>query len=93
MLVNSAIQRQRGFDGELHGALVQDRQGAGQAETNRAGVGIGRIAELRRAGAEDLGFGKELDVDFQADDDFVFRHHFRRDSHLCGILGHEFQKL
>src|SRR6185369_861913 len=61
---NSAMGGQTGLDCKLHDLLVQYRQGARQAETDRAGLRVGGGAELRRAAAEDLGAGFQLDVYF-----------------------------
>ncbi len=58
--------------------LVQHRQRARQSQANGASVRIRRIAEARRAGAERLGQGLQLHVDFKTDDRLVARHHFRR---------------
>ena len=76
MFVNGAVQGERGAHGHFHGALVQNRQRAGQAEADGTDIGIGRIAEMRGAAAEDFGVGQKLDVDFQADDGLVFGEEF-----------------
>ena len=73
MLVDGAIQGERGAHGQFDSAFVQNRQRAGQAEADRAHIRVGRIAEAVGAGAENLGVGQKLDVDFQADDGLVFR--------------------
>ena len=66
-----AVGRQAGFNGKLYDLLVEDGQGAGQAETNRAGLRVGCLAEIFRAAAKNLGVGGQLDMHFQADDSFV----------------------
>src|SRR5437899_11182325 len=64
VLVNGAVDGERGAHGHFDRALVENRESAGQAEANRADVGIGRIAETRGTAAENFRFGGELDVDF-----------------------------
>ncbi len=64
---DAAAERQAGADGELDSLLVQDRQDTGQAQADRAGVGIRVGAKARRAPAEDLGLGGELGVDLEPD--------------------------
>ena len=68
---NLAVQRGRGEDGELHRALVQHRQSTRHSQAHRTDIGVGRIAEVRRAAAKDLSLRQQLDVDFQSDDRFV----------------------
>src|SRR5579872_516893 len=65
--INSAVQRQRGFDRELYRMAAQDRKSSRQPQANRANVGIRRSAETGRAATKDLGACRELDVHFQAD--------------------------
>ena len=60
-----AVQRQADPDGRLHGRLVEGGQRAGQAQAHRAHLGVGFGAEIRRAGAEHLGGGRQFDVHFQ----------------------------
>jgi hypothetical protein len=79
MIVDGAIQCKRGAHGHFDGTFVQDGESAGQAEAHRADVGVWRVAEAGRAPAEDFRPGEELDVDFEADDGFVFREHVGRD--------------
>src|SRR5690606_9877555 len=67
-LVHRAVQAERGARAQLHRAPVHDRQRAGQPETHRADVRVRRGAELGRVRAEQLGRGRELDVDLEADD-------------------------
>ena len=50
---------------------VEHGQRAGQAEADGAGVRVGRVAEGSAAGAEHLGLGFDLAVDFEADGDEV----------------------
>ncbi len=61
--------------------LVGQRQRPGQAEADRAGEGVRRLAEGQRAAAEHLRRGGELDVNLQADDglvlDLVLAHRVR----------------
>ena len=83
ILLDAQIERQRGAQGQLQSALIEHRQGAGQAEADRAGVGVRRIAESRGAGAEDFGRSLQLHVDFEPDDGLVSRGDFRRDSRDC----------
>ena len=57
---------------------VEHRQRAGQAQADRADVGVGRRAEAGGAAAENLGGGGELDVHFEADHRLIARDEFRR---------------
>ena len=52
----------------------------GKSQANGASVRIRRIAEARRAGAERLGQGLQLHVNFETDDRLVPRHDFGRDA-------------
>ena len=61
------VNRQAEFAGHAHGFGVEHRQGAGHAEVDQAGLGVGLGAEGDGAGREDLRLGAELGVDFQAD--------------------------
>src|SRR5579864_6874144 len=84
------MQRQGRADAQLDGALVEHRQGARQSQADGASVRIRPIAEARRAGAERLGQGLQLHVDFKADDRLVPSHDFGRDpreAFLC-LLSH-----
>jgi hypothetical protein len=63
-----AVQRQADADGRLDAFRVEHRQRAGQAQADRADLGVGLGAELRRAAAEHLRGGAELDVHLEADD-------------------------
>ena len=64
---------------ERHGRLerqfkrlaIHHRQGARQAQRNGVGLRVGRQAEVGAAPGEHLALGLELNVDLQADDDFV----------------------
>src|SRR5882762_3582037 len=76
MLVNGAIQRERGAHGHFDGALVQHGESSGQAEADGADVGVRGITEARGAAAEDFGAREKLDVDFEADDGLVSRQDF-----------------
>ena len=62
-----AVQREPDPDGRLDGGLVGDRQAAGQAQADRADLGVGLGAEVGRAAAEHLGARAQLDVRLQAD--------------------------
>src|SRR5213082_1098029 len=75
MVVDRAVQGERGAHGHLDGALVEHGQSAGEAEADGTDIGVGRIAEASGAAAEDFCAREELDVDFQADDRLVFREH------------------
>ena len=66
-----AIDHQSGEQRFLDGLAVEHGQRAGQAEADRAGVGVGRVAERGAAGAEHLGVRFDLAVDFEADGDEV----------------------
>src|SRR5204863_10105114 len=74
MLVDGAIEGERGAHGHFDSALVEDRKSAGEPEAHGADVGVRRIAEARGAATEDFCFREELDVDLEADDGLIFRH-------------------
>ncbi len=61
------IEGEAGLHGILQHLPVQDRQGARHTGAHRAAVRVGRAAELRRAGAENLGPGGKLHVGLQTD--------------------------
>jgi len=82
MLVDGAVQCQRGAHGQFDGAFVQNRKGAGESKAYGTDIRIGRIAEVGRAAAENLGVRQKLDVDLQADDGLVFREQFGSDGRL-----------
>jgi len=88
MLVNSAIDGQRGAHSHFDGAFVENGERAGEAEADRKHVGVRRIAKPRGAAAENLGFGEELDVDFQADDWLVLGEQFGRHGGFGGEFRH-----
>ena len=68
--MHRALERRRGSHGVLHGAPVQDRQGAGQPEADRTDVAVRRSAERGAATAENLGRGPKLGVNLKPDDRF-----------------------
>jgi len=72
--VNRAAERQRRSYGQLYRFTVDDRQRAGQTQTNRANVGVRRLPEVRAAAAEELRLRQQLRVDFQPNNDFVVSH-------------------
>ena len=74
-LRNFAVQRQPDPDRRLDRLAVDDRHRAGQAQAGRADLGVRVGAELRRAAAEHLGHGVELDVDLEAQRRVVRRQH------------------
>ena len=69
--VDAAVQRHGRQRGELHCFAVQHRQRSRQTQADGTNIGVGRIAEMSGAGAEDLGRGQELDVHLQPDDRLV----------------------
>jgi len=79
VFVDGAMQGERSAHGHFDSALVEHGKSSGQAETDRANVGVRRVAEARGAAAEDFGAREKLDVDFQADDGLVLREHFGRE--------------
>ena len=91
MLVDGAVKGESGAHGELDGALVEDGKRAGKAKADGANVGVRRIAETRGAGTKDFGVGEKLDVDFEADNRFVFGAHLGREhgSFFGGFGGHD----
>ncbi len=58
--------------GHAHRFTVEHGKRSGKPETDRAAVGIRRIAERGGAAAEHLGFRQKLGVNFEADDRFKF---------------------
>ncbi|MCY1179907.1 hypothetical protein D9M73_203260 [compost metagenome] len=64
------VDGQAELAGHAHGFRVQYRQGAGHAEVNQAGLGVGLGAEGGGAAGENLRLGAELCVDFQPDHGF-----------------------
>ena len=62
-----AVEREADPDRGLDRGAVGDRQRPGQAETDRADLGVGLRAETGRAAAEHLRPRAELDVRLQAD--------------------------
>ncbi len=70
--VQGGIRGQPQPDRKFHHPAVQNRQGSGHAQTDRAGMGVGRRAKLGGAGAEDLAVGLELGMHLQPDDGFKF---------------------
>ena len=63
-----AVEHEPDADRRLHGHRVDDRQGTGQTQTHRAGLGVGLGAELGRAAAEHLRRGVQLDVHLESHD-------------------------
>jgi len=68
---HAAVERQRRLDGKVERAPVHHRQRPRQAETNRAGRRVRRLAKRRATAAEKLCPRQELNVDFQTDDGAV----------------------
>jgi hypothetical protein len=69
LLGNVGVQRLPHLHGGLDGRLVEHGQRSREAETDRAGVGVGLgVRRVGRAATEQLGVGLELDVDLQPDD-------------------------
>ena len=94
MVVNGAIQGERGAHGHFDGTLVEHGESAGEAEADGADVGVWGIAETRGTAAEDFCAREELDVDFQADDGLVFREHVGSDGGgLWSGFRHKRQRL
>src|ERR1700737_3457431 len=63
-----AVERGADGHGQLDGPLVDHRERTGQAQADRAHVGIGLVAEHVGAPAEQLGHRLELAVHLQTDD-------------------------
>ena len=82
---DAAAQGQAGHNGVFHRLAVDNRQRAGQTQAHRADPAVGRsVLIIRRARAEHLAPGLQLDMDFQSDDGFVV--HSRLTSQVCGFL-------
>lgn len=88
MLMHGAVQSQGGAHSHFDDPLVEDREGAGEAQADRAGISVGGVTEAGGAGAEDLGIGEQLDVNFQADNRLIFGQDFGRES---GRIWREFR--
>ena len=67
ILIHGRVDCLREAHGFAHRLAVEHRQRAGQPEAGGADMAIGRIAEACGAGAENLGFGVELNMDFKPD--------------------------
>ena len=94
MVVYGAVQGERGTYGHFNGALVEHGQSTGEAEADRADVGVGRIAKAGGAAAEDFCAREELDVDLEADDGLVFGEHVGGDGGgLWSGFRHKRQRL
>src|SRR3974377_1094893 len=78
VFVDGAVEGQSGTHAQFHDALIQDWQSTGQPQTYWTNVGIWCIAKAIGATAKNLGLGKELRVNFQADDHLVFGEEFGR---------------
>src|SRR3954447_8790423 len=63
--LDGAVQRQADAHRQLDRLAVQHGQRAGQAQRHRIDVGVGLVAESVRAGGEQLGHRRQLDVDFE----------------------------
>ncbi len=68
---DAAIQQVARQRGQAQALVIGHGQDAGQAEADRADVGVGRGAKFIGATAPHLRFRFELDVRFQPDDSFV----------------------
>ncbi len=64
------IDRQAELARHAHGFGIEHRQGAGHAEVDQAGLGVGLGAEGGGAAGKDLRLGRELCVDLQPDHGF-----------------------
>lgn len=73
-IADRTVKRHCSFHRVLYGLAVKNRQYAGVAETDWAGMCIGRSAEFCGAAAEDFGLGMKLHMNFKPDDRFIFRH-------------------
>src|SRR5260370_39611299 len=79
-LLHGAVKRQRRAYGHLQGPAIEDRQRARQAEAYLADAGIGRVADARRAAAEDFGLRAKSPAHFEADDRLAASEGVRRDT-------------
>jgi len=74
IVVDGAVKGEARAGGILHGGLVQNGQHARHPGAHLADVGVGLHPERRGAGAEQLGFGAEVNMHFKADDGFISGH-------------------
>ena len=70
-LVDAALQGHRRQSREFDGLAIQHGQGAGESQTHRADIRVGRISEACGAGAKNLRDSQQLDVDLKPDDRLV----------------------
>src|SRR5438093_80635 len=73
-LMNRTAEGDRRADRVVNGGAVENRQRAGQTETDRTDVGVGRRAESGTTSTKDLGGGQELGVDLETDNRFKLAH-------------------
>src|SRR5215469_14557314 len=67
VLANLAVEGHRREYREFHRQSIEHRESAWQPEAHRTNIRVRRIAELRRAAAENLAFGQKMYVIFQPD--------------------------
>ena len=67
-----AVRRESRAHREFDRLAIEHRQHARHPHASRADVFVGLRAECRRASAEHFRFGREMRVDFEADNRFVF---------------------
>ena len=72
---NGAVGGKSRLDGVFHHLSVQGGQGARQTHADRTALRVGGGSEIGGAGAEDLGFGFQLNVDLKTDDHFIILYH------------------
>src|SRR5579863_6313952 len=80
--LHRAVQGGADADRVLDSLPVEHRQRPGQAEANRADVGVGLIAKSIAATAKKLRLGPELAVDLKSDDDLPAADNARA-GHYC----------
>ncbi len=69
--INFAVQRQAGFNGIFHHLLIENGKGSRLTGANRAAMGVGLSPEFGGASTENLGFGCQFYMGFNATDNFI----------------------
>ena len=83
-LADVAVEGEAGADDVLDGLLVDDGEGAGHGEADRADAGVGVILlVVSGARAEHLALGEQLGVHLKADDGLPF--HVERSCRREGV--------
>ena len=69
--IDAAVQRQGSLQSKFNCLPIQNRESAGEPETNGTNIGVGRSPKTGRTAAENLSPRGELNVDLQTDDRLI----------------------